>query len=166
MDECPAFAGPGGVDEEGCPRLRLDKTVRIPLPQATFAFGSSVLTDEGKEELGALVAAMNFYDDLTIEVEGHTDDVGSERDNFLISVDRARSVQRFLRNQGIDPERITTRGYGETRPVADNTSAEGRAKNRRIEVLVTGTYEAESADAESGSDDAAAAEATAGGDDV
>ncbi len=77
--------------------------------------------------------------------------MGSERDNFLVSVDRARSVERYLRDQGIDPARIATRGYGETRPVADNATAEGRARNRRIEVLVTGTYTAETDDGGDGS---------------
>ena len=141
VDACPAFAGPGGVDEEGCPRFRMDKTARISMPGVTFAFGSSVLTDAGKEELGALVAALNFYDDLIFEIEGHTDDVGSERDNFLISMDRARSVRRFLADAGINPDRMSIRGYGEIRPIADNTTKEGRALNRRIEVFVTGVLE-------------------------
>ncbi|MCZ6746705.1 MAG: OmpA family protein [Acidobacteria bacterium] len=141
VDACPAFAGPGGVDDEGCPRFRLDKTARISMPGVTFAFGSSVLTDAGMEELGALVAALNYYDDLTFEIEGHTDDVGSERDNFLISMDRARAVRRFLTDAGINPDRMSIRGYGEIRPIADNTTKEGRAENRRIEVFVTGVLE-------------------------
>jgi len=141
VDACPAFAGPGGIDEEGCPRFRLDKTARISMPAVTFAFGSSVLTQAGQEELRALVAALNFYDDLTLEVEGHTDDVGSERDNFLISMDRARSVRRFLTDAGINPDRMRIRGYGEIRPITDNTTEERRAQNRRIEVFVTGVLE-------------------------
>jgi OOP family OmpA-OmpF porin len=141
VDACPAFAGPGGIDEEGCPRLRMDKTARISMPEVTFAFGSSVLTDSGKDELVALVAALNFYDDLTFEIEGHTDDVGSERDNFLISVERAKAVEVYLRDQGIDPARMAVRGYGEIKPIDDNTTSEGRARNRRIEILVTGVLE-------------------------
>lgn len=141
VDACPAFAGPGGIDEEGCPRFRLDKTARIAIPGVTFAFGSSVLTEAGVEELGALVAALNFYDDLIFEIEGHTDDVGSERDNFLISMDRARSVRRFLGDAGINPDRMSIRGYGEIRPIADNTTKEGRVENRRIEIFVTGVLE-------------------------
>ncbi len=139
VDKCMDFAGPGGVDAEGCPVLRLDKSARVNLPTVRFASGSSTLTDEARAELTALVAAMKYYADVTIDVEGHTDDVGSERDNFLMSLERARSVRRFLVDSGIMPERITARGFGEIRPVADNATAEGRAQNRRIEVLVTGT---------------------------
>jgi OOP family OmpA-OmpF porin len=164
VDACPAFAGPGGIDEEGCPRMRLDKTARIAMPGVTFAFGASVLTDAGKEELVALVTALKFYDDLTFEIEGHTDDVGSERDNFLISVERAKAVEVYLRDQGIDPARMSVRGYGEIKPVGDNTTSEGRATNRRIEVLVTGVLEVpeEEPEADSGGD---ADAGSAGGDD-
>jgi outer membrane protein OmpA-like peptidoglycan-associated protein len=141
VDVCPAFNGPGGVDEEGCPRFRLDKTTRIPLPEVTFATGSAVLSDAARSDLVALAEALHLYDDVTIEIEGHTDDVGSERDNFIMSMERARAVEGWLRDAGIDPARMTIRGFGEIRPIADNTTAEGRAQNRRIEVLVTGTLE-------------------------
>ena len=87
------------------------------------------------------MSALNFYDDLTFEIEGHTDDVGSERDNFLISVERAKAVEVYLRDQGIDPARMSVRGYGEIRPIGDNTTSEGRDRNRRIEILVTGVLE-------------------------
>jgi outer membrane protein OmpA-like peptidoglycan-associated protein len=139
VDKCPAFAGPGGVDAEGCPTFRLDKTTRVNLPTVRFAPGSSTLTDAARADLTALVAALGFYKDVTIDVEGHTDDVGSERDNFLVSLERARAVRRFLTDAGISAERITARGFGEIRPIGDNETAEGRAQNRRIEILVTGT---------------------------
>jgi outer membrane protein OmpA-like peptidoglycan-associated protein len=139
VDACPAFNGAGGVDEEGCPRFRLDKVTRIPLPSVRFASGSTVLTDAARGDLAALAEALLYFDDVTVEIEGHTDDVGSERDNFLISVERSRAVQRWLIDAGVDEERIAVRGYGEIRPIADNATAEGRAQNRRIEVLVTGT---------------------------
>ena len=141
VDACRDFAGPGGVDEEGCPVIRLDKAVRIPLPALAFAFGSSVLTDEAQVDLVPLLAALTYYSDVTIEVEGHTDDIGSERENFLVSLERARAVWQWLIDGGVAPERVVVRGYGETRPIADNTTEEGRAQNRRIEVLVTGTLD-------------------------
>jgi outer membrane protein OmpA-like peptidoglycan-associated protein len=139
VDVCPAFNGPGGVDEEGCPRFRLDKTTRIPMPDVTFATGSAVLSDAARLDLVALAEALHLYSDVTIEIEGHTDDVGSERDNFVMSMERARAVDLWLRDAGIDPARMTVRGFGEIRPIADNSTAEGRTQNRRIEVLVTGT---------------------------
>jgi outer membrane protein OmpA-like peptidoglycan-associated protein len=163
VDACPAFAGPGGVDEEGCPKMRLDKTARISMPQVSFAFGSAVITDGGKEELVTLISALNFYDDLTFEIEGHTDDVGSERDNFLISVERAKAVENYLRDQGIDPARMSVRGYGEIRPIGDNTTSEGRDRNRRIEILVTGVMEVPEEEAAPGDAAGVGEDASAGG---
>ncbi|MFQ5718683.1 MAG: OmpA family protein [Acidobacteriota bacterium] len=142
VDACRDFAGPGGIDETGCPSMRLDRETRIPLPAVMFAFGSSVLTDEAQADLVPLLAAMAYYGDVTIEIEGHTDDIGSERENFLVSLERARTVRQWLVDGGIDPARVAIRGYGETRPIADNLTEEGRRQNRRIEVLVTGTVEA------------------------
>jgi hypothetical protein len=143
----------------------MDKTARISMPEVTFAFGSSVLTQSGKDELVALVAALNFYDDLTVEIEGHTDDVGSERDNFLISVERAKAVETYLRDQGINPARLTVRGYGEIRPIDDNTTSEGRARNRRIEVLVTGVLEVPQEDTDGDGDTLSDGAEAGGGED-
>ncbi|MFQ5768129.1 MAG: OmpA family protein [Acidobacteriota bacterium] len=148
VDQCREFAGPGGIDEEGCPRFRLDKMTHLTLPGVTFASGSSTLTDEAQGDLESLLAALRFYSRKTIQVDGHTDNIGSERDNFLVSLDRARAVKRFLVEAGIDAARIETRGYGEIRPVGDNNTAEGRRQNRRIEVVVTGELEEPGADGE------------------
>jgi outer membrane protein OmpA-like peptidoglycan-associated protein len=70
-------------------------------------------------------------------VEGHTDSYGSDSANFILSQDRADAVRQFLiGNMGIDPERLSSIGYGETRPVATNETAEGRARNRRIDLVL------------------------------
>jgi len=76
---------------------------------------------------------------VIIEIEGHTDDIGSERENFLVSLERAQSVRQVLIDGGVSSERVVVRGFGETRPIADNSTDEGRAENRRIEVRVTVT---------------------------
>ncbi|MFQ5670462.1 MAG: OmpA family protein [Acidobacteriota bacterium] len=158
VDACRQFGGPGGVDEEGCPRFRLDKLTRLSLPAVRFAPGASTLAEEARGDLDALVAALQYYSTVTIEIQGHTDSVGSERDNFLVSMERAGSVRRWLTDAGISADRIRVKGYGEVRPIADNSTEEGRAKNRRIEILVTGTLD--ESDAGTGNQDSENADQT------
>jgi len=69
-------------------------------------------------------------------LEGHTDDVGEDDANMTLSQNRSASVKRYLTQRGVDENRITTDGFGETRPVADNTSAKGKALNRRVEMVL------------------------------
>ncbi|KAB2814125.1 OmpA family protein [Phaeocystidibacter luteus] len=108
-----------------------------------FASGSWTVEQEGKNALTELAKVLAENPDIKIMVEGHTDDdayrgSGQVRDNWDLSVMRATSVVKILQqNQGIDPQRITAAGRGEHLPVADNDSAEGKAKNRRIEVILT-----------------------------
>ena len=73
--------------------------------------------------------------DLRVTVEGHTDSVGSAAYNQKLSERRAQAVKRYLVRQGIDPSRITTEGYGKSRPIASNETEEGRAKNRRADII-------------------------------
>ncbi len=101
-----------------------------------FDFGKSVLKPEGKSSLDALVTRIKGINlDVAIAV-GHTDSVGSNEFNQRLSLARAESVKAYLVNQGIDAARIRTEGKGESQPVADNATAEGRAKNRRVEIDV------------------------------
>ena len=80
---------------------------------------------------------LNNNHKLRIEVAGHTDSQGSEIDNLGLSDRRAKTVFDYLFLYGVDPKRLTFRGYGETQPIADNETAEGRAINRRVELRVT-----------------------------
>ena len=73
---------------------------------------------------------------MIIEIGGHTDDVGDEDKNQALSEKRANTVLQYLIKKGIDSKRLTAKGYGETKPVAYNTTAEGRQKNRRTEVSI------------------------------
>jgi outer membrane protein OmpA-like peptidoglycan-associated protein len=74
---------------------------------------------------------------VRIEIGGHTDNVGKPADNLALSNNRAKAVVRYLISKGIAASRMTAKGYGETKPIADNSSEEGRAKNRRTELKVT-----------------------------
>jgi outer membrane protein OmpA-like peptidoglycan-associated protein len=76
------------------------------------------------------------YPNMRIEVEGHTDDVGSDASNLTLSHDRAKAVFDFLRNRKVEEERIAWKGYGETRPIVANDSDDHRALNRRVEFKV------------------------------
>ena len=74
---------------------------------------------------------------LNVEIGGHTDDIGSDSDNLSLSEARAQSVRNYLVSQGVSALSISARGYGETRPRADNSTEKGRARNRRTEFSIT-----------------------------
>lgn len=97
-----------------------------------FEFGSAVLTDAGRELLDDLLVTMLEFPEVPIEVAGHTDSVGNDESNLVLSRRRAESVVAYLVDNGADPARFVVVGYGETQPIADNDTEEGRAQNRRI----------------------------------
>jgi len=76
------------------------------------------------------------YPKLVVEIGGHTDDIGKNKTNQILSEKRAESVKQYLVGKGIDPVRIKSKGYGESQPIESNKTEEGRAKNRRIEFKV------------------------------
>jgi outer membrane protein OmpA-like peptidoglycan-associated protein len=86
--------------------------------------------------LDELVAYLNRKDDERIEIGGHTDNVGKPASNLKLSLDRANAVRDYLIGKGINPERLTAKGYGMTEPIAENNTEEGRAQNRRTEVKI------------------------------
>ena len=106
----------------------------IVLKGTNFAFDSAKLTAEGKAKLAETVSSLKASPNLHVAVQGHTDSVGSEAYNLLLSKRRAESVKGELVAEGIAPDRIETSGFGEARPVADNGTEAGRAENRRVEV--------------------------------
>ena len=89
--------------------------------------------------LDDLVSKLSGVNLEVVIVVGHTDNVGSTESNQKLSLRRAEAAKNYLVKKGIDPNRIYTEGKGETQPVADNRTAEGRAKNRRVEIEVVGT---------------------------
>ena len=106
---------------------------------AFFDFDKSVLKPEGRAKLDDLVSKIQGINLEVIIAVGHTDSVGSDAYNQRLSVRRAEAVKAYLVSKGIERNRIYTEGKGEKQPVADNRTAEGRAKNRRVEVEVVGT---------------------------
>jgi OOP family OmpA-OmpF porin len=106
---------------------------------AFFDFDKSVLKPEGKAKLDDLVDKVKGINLEVIIAVGHTDSVGTDAYNQRLSVRRAEAVKAYLVSKGIEKNRVYTEGKGEKQPVADNKTAEGRAKNRRVEIEVVGT---------------------------
>ena len=106
---------------------------------AFFDFDKSVLKPEGKAKLDDLVGKMGAINLEVIIAVGHTDSVGSDAYNQKLSVRRSEAVKAYLTSKGVEKNRVYTEGKGEKQPVADNKTAEGRAKNRRVEIEVVGT---------------------------
>ena len=109
---------------------------------AFFDFDKSVLKPEGKAKLDDLTAKVKDINLEVIIAVGHTDSVGSDAYNQKLSVRRAEAVKAYLVSKGIDKSRVYTEGKGEKQPVASNKTADGRAKNRRVEIEVVGTQKA------------------------
>jgi OmpA-OmpF porin, OOP family len=106
---------------------------------AFFDFDKSVLKPEGRAKLDDLVSKIRDVNLEVIIAVGHTDSIGSDAYNQRLSVRRAEAVKAYLVSKGIERNRVYTEGKGEKQPVADNKTAEGRAKNRRVEIEVVGT---------------------------
>jgi outer membrane protein OmpA-like peptidoglycan-associated protein len=107
----------------------------VTLSNVHFATGKAELTADSDAALNDAVAALKEHADWNIRVEGFTDNVGKSDANLALSSDRANAVMEWLANHGIERGRLSAKGYGESRPVAKNSTAEGRAKNRRVELV-------------------------------
>lgn len=108
-----------------------------------FDVDSSALRSESRTMLKEMASVFARYPDQTIAVEGHADSTGTEEHNQRLSERRAATVSDYLVDSGVNPSRILSRGYGETRPKASNDTPEGRQLNRRVEIHVKATPEAQ-----------------------
>lgn len=106
---------------------------------AFFDFDKSTLKPEATAKLDDLVSKTKGINLEVIIAVGHTDSVGSDAYNQKLSIRRSEAVKAYLVSKGIEPNRVYTEGKGEKQPIADNKTAEGRAKNRRTEIEVVGT---------------------------
>lgn len=116
--------------------VALNATVRLKNIQ--FDTKSFQLAPVSMIELNKLVQLMNDNPSMKIQINGYTDNVGSDADNLKLSQARSQSVADYLISKGIDAKRLSAKGFGETQPIADNTTEAGRAANRRTEFIVTG----------------------------
>jgi OOP family OmpA-OmpF porin len=99
-----------------------------------FDINSAKVKSEAYPMLTEAVIIMKKNPDLKVEVDGHADSTGKPEYNMTLSEKRAEAVKKYFVDQGIDPDRLTTKGFGITKPAASNKTKEGRAKNRRVEL--------------------------------
>ncbi|MBP7866804.1 MAG: OmpA family protein [Acidobacteria bacterium] len=110
----------------------------VNMADVLFDLNKYNLRMEAREKLAKLSGIVLAHPGLKLEVEGHTDSTGSDEHNMELSQKRADAVRDYLEGQGLDPATLTSRGFGKDMPVADNATAEGRQKNRRVEIIVSG----------------------------
>ena len=112
----------------------------------SYGSGQANLNDSAREKLENLIQQFKAENkNVYIEVQGHTDNLGSEEYNNNLGLERAEGVRRYLSENGIPLHRIATISYGETRPIADNKTKAGRAENRRVVILVWNNHRIEGA---------------------
>lgn len=140
VDLCPEQAESmnGYKDEDGCPdEVPVPPKKVFILEGVNFESGKASITTDSYVSLMKVVDIMEAFPETTFEIVGHTDNVGRPEKNKQLSADRAESVKNFLVEKGVSESRMVTRGVGDSEPIAANTTAEGRAKNRRIEFTRT-----------------------------
>ncbi|MCX5851377.1 MAG: OmpA family protein [Deltaproteobacteria bacterium] len=146
LDKCPDVPGPGTVDgcpvkeevqeekEEAAAELIEKKRVRL---NVEFDFDKADVKAKYHDEIGKVAAVLKANPEITIVVEGHTDSRGTEKYNEALSQKRADSVKKYIVDKfGIKASRIGAKGYGKSRPIADNATEEGRQINRRVEAAI------------------------------
>ncbi len=136
-DKCPNLAGP--AENKGCPVIseEVKKKVEVAAHNILFVTGSAKLQSKSFKGLNDVVKIMQENPDMKLAIDGHTDNVGSDELNQKLSDNRAASVRTYIVSKGIDESRITSAGHGETMPIADNKTAAGRQKNRRVEMTLS-----------------------------
>jgi OOP family OmpA-OmpF porin len=132
VDKCPDTPPGVAVDAYGCTRKG-----SITLEGVTFEYNSAKLKPESRSALDAVATDLKKYPRLKIELQGHTDSAGPDAYNLKLSQQRADSVRNYLVDQGVPESRLTSKGYGESQPIADNKTDDGRALNRRVVMSVT-----------------------------
>lgn len=149
-DRCPDTPADTPVEHHGCPRPQYPGGVTEPVIESQvitlsdagdvlFATNQSDLTPAAKSQLDALMTRLQGADVSSIKVVGHTDNVGTDAYNQTLSERRANSVADYLLSKGVAPNKVSSEGKGESEPVAENDTEEGRAKNRRVDLHINVT---------------------------
>jgi len=132
-DDCPNTPGP--ASNNGCPGLSDEDraTLAYAAQNIQFETSSAILLPASRSVLDLVVDILRRNPDFSVSIDGHTDSIGSAIANQQLSEDRAQACYEYLRSQGIPVSRMSYQGFGESRPIADNATREGREQNRRVE---------------------------------
>jgi len=135
-DICPNEAGI--LANKGCPEIKEEvvKVLAQALHGVKFQSGKAIITKSSYPTLDNIVSILKDNPEYNLKIEGHSDSQGNDDLNLKISKDRAAAVKSYLINKGINDNRIASEGYGESKPIADNATAAGRAENRRVEMTI------------------------------
>lgn len=147
-DRCQGTPAGTPVHHNGCPIKQYAEVAPAPEPpkdevivlsdlgEVLFAFDSAKLTPAAMDTLDSVVGKLSGADVVAIKVDGHTDSTGTDAYNQGLSERRAASVVDYLISKGVSADKLSSEGFGESKPVADNGTKEGRAQNRRVEIYV------------------------------
>lgn len=135
-DKCPTRPGP--VSNQGCPEIAKEviEKVNMAAKNVFFATGSYKLLAKSFKSLNDVAVIMKSDESLMLDIDGHTDEVGTNENNQTLSENRAGAVREYLVSKAVAESRMKSTGFGEEKPIADNKTAAGRAKNRRTEMTV------------------------------
>lgn len=136
-DKCPNLAGV--IENQGCPAIseEVKKRVNKAAQNILFVTGSAKLQKSSFKGLDEVAKILQENPEMELSIDGHTDNVGKDEMNQTLSENRAAAVKNYFISKGISESRITSAGHGETMPVADNKTAAGRQKNRRVELVLS-----------------------------
>ena len=134
LDKCPNTLPGIRVDGEGCPINKKEDLDQLK-KGINFKTGSAKLTKNSYGTLNDIADLMNKIPEANLEVQGHTDNKGSDAKNQKLSESRAQAVVAYLQKRGVNSDRLRAVGYGPSKPIADNSDAAGRAQNRRVELV-------------------------------
>lgn len=135
-DKCPNTPGP--VSNEGCPEIEkeVEEILKTAFENLEFETAKDIIKESSIPSLTELAEVLNKKPDWRLQIAGHTDNVGDAQANLVLSKKRAEAVKRFMESKGIASDRLVVLYFGETQPIADNNTPEGRQKNRRVEMTI------------------------------
>lgn len=135
-DDCPNTAGP--ASNKGCPVIEkeVEEILKTAFDNLEFETGKDIIKQASLPSLAELAEVLKKKSAWGLQISGHTDNVGDDQKNLILSKKRAEAVKAFMVSQGIDASRLSTLYFGETMPIASNDTPEGRQKNRRVEMKI------------------------------
>jgi OmpA-OmpF porin, OOP family len=137
LDRCPNTPHSVVVGSDGCVIVFVEGKKNVVLQGVTFLAGRAELTIDAKKVLDLVAQSLNNSPEVTFEIQGHASSDGADAYNLRLSERRAASVRAYLISKRVAANRMTSKGYGETMPIADNATKEGRDQNRRVELVRT-----------------------------